>query len=131
MTGVTVDILIIDDDPWIVELVMMAAEERAWTVQSAPDGASGMKQLETLQPRVILLDVRLPRQNGWATLAEIQSRIPGHPPVIMLTADEMAQADARKNGATAVVRKPFSIRPFLDLLSSFLEPEGQRPQDQA
>jgi DNA-binding response OmpR family regulator len=119
------DILVIDDDPWIVELVIMAAEERNWTVQSAPDGVSGLEQLGDLKPRLVLLDVRLPRQDGWKTLEEIHRRIPDHPPVIMMTANLMDQTEATRYGAAAILRKPFDIQVFLDLLSQFLEPERQ------
>jgi DNA-binding response OmpR family regulator len=129
MGGGEVDILVIDDDPWIVELVVMAAEERNWTVQSAADGPSGLKQLGDLKPRLVLLDVRLPRQDGWTTLQEIHRKVPNlpnHPPIIMMTADQMDQDDGKQYGAAATLRKPFSIQPFLDLLSRFLEPEGRR-----
>lgn len=126
MTEAEVDILVIDDDPWIVELVVMAAEERAWTVQSAPDGASGLRQLATLTARLVLLDVRLPRQDGWTTLAEIRRQIPNHPPIIMMTADELAQDSARRYGAAAILRKPFGIHAFLDLLSQFLGSDQPR-----
>jgi DNA-binding response OmpR family regulator len=119
-----VDILVIDDDPWIVELVVMAAEERMWTVHSAPDGPSGVSQVQVLKPRLILLDVRLPRQDGWTTLAELRSQVPDHPPVIMMTADEMDQDSGTQLGAAAIVRKPFGIQPFLELLSRFLDPAG-------
>lgn len=121
-----VDILVIDDDPWIVELVMMAAEERGWTVQSAPDGSSGLKYLASHKTRLVLLDVRLPRQDGWATLAEIRRKLPHHPPIIMMTADTMAQDEASRYGAAAILHKPFGIHAFLDLLAGFLEADEPR-----
>ena len=120
MAGEAVDILVVDDDPWIVELVVMAAEEREWTVQSAPDGPSGLQQLEHYRPRLILLDVRLPRQDGWTTLQAICD-LPDHPPVIMMTADEMDE-EGGQHGAAAILRKPFGIQAFLDLLARFLDP---------
>lgn len=121
-----VDILVIDDDPWIVELVVMAAEEGAWTVQSAPDGSSGLRLLATLKARLILLDVRLPRQDGWATLADIRRDIPNHPPIVMMTADTIAQDEASRYGAAAILHKPFGIHAFLELLAGFLGPDASR-----
>jgi DNA-binding response OmpR family regulator len=127
MVEANVDILVIDDDPWIVELVVMAAEECAWTVQSAPDGSSGFRLLTTLKARLVLLDVRLPRQDGWATLAEIRRKIPNHPPIVMMTADAMALDEARRHGAAAILQKPFGIHAFLDLLAGFLGPDAPGP----
>ena len=120
MAGGEVDILVVDDDPWIVELVVMAAEERGWTVQSAPDGPTALQQLQRVRPRLVLLDVRLPRQDGWSTLREIHDVL-NHPPVIMMTADQKDQDAGKEHGAAAILRKPFGIHAFLNLLSQFLD----------
>ena len=115
-----VDILVVDDDPWIVELVVMAAEERNWSVVSAGDGRSGLEILTQRRPRLMLLDVRLPHQNGWSILADIEQRQPDHPPVIMMTANQVEEEDGELHGAVAVLRKPFSVVAFLDLLGKYL-----------
>jgi two-component system, OmpR family, response regulator AdeR len=114
------DILVVDDDPWIVELVVMAAEERNWAVISAANGVSGLQLLGEKCPRLVLLDVRLPQQNGWDVLAAIERDHPRHPPVIMMTANQLEEEDGQMHGAVAIVRKPFSVIPFLDLLAEHL-----------
>jgi DNA-binding response OmpR family regulator len=114
------DILVIDDDPWIVELVIMAAEERGWHVQSAADGTTGLRGIDQFQPRLVLLDVRLPRQDGWSILREIKERFPHDLPVIMMTANTLDEDREVSNQATAIIRKPFAIQPFLDLMAHHL-----------
>ena len=121
MSDESVDILVVDDDPWIVELVVMAAEERNWSVVSAGDGPTGIETLARRRPRLMLLDVRLPRQNGWAVLADLGQRMPDHPPVIMMTANQVEEEDGELHGAVAVLRKPFSVYAFLDLLGQYLQ----------
>lgn len=116
------DILVVDDDPWIVELVIMAAEERGWLVESAPDGAAGLAAIERRQPRLVLLDVRLPRQSGFLVLKEIARRYPDHPPVIMMTANQLDEDQAQAQGAVAILRKPFPVQRFLDLIGEHLGP---------
>jgi CheY-like chemotaxis protein len=120
MPAEPIDILVVDDDPWIVELVVMAAEERDWKVASASDGPSAIKLLATVRPRLVLLDVRLPQQDGWAVLAEITQTQPEPPPVIMMTANQLAEDGDELHGAAAILRKPFSVQYFLDLLGQHL-----------
>ena len=115
-----VDILVVDDDPWIAELVVMAAEERGWTVCTAANGPDGLALLAEARPRVMLLDVRLPKQDGWSTLAELEARQPDHPPVIMMTANQMEEDEGRHHSAVAVLRKPFPMQVFFDLLARYL-----------
>jgi CheY-like chemotaxis protein len=120
MPAEPVDILVVDDDPWIVELVVMAAEERDWKVASASDGPTGIGMIATVRPRLVLLDVRLPLQDGWTVLAEITQTQPDHPPVIMMTANQLAEDGEELHGAVAILRKPFSVQYFLDLLATYL-----------
>ena len=122
MANRPVDILVVDDDPWIAELVVMAAEERGWTVQTAPDGPSGLRWLDLTRPRLVLLDVRLPQQNGWSVLADIRRQYPDHPPVIMMTANQLDEDDGALHGAAAILRKPFGVQAFLELLAAHLDP---------
>ncbi len=120
MTRGETDILVVDDDPWIVELVFMAAEERGWSVQSAADGAGAMRGIEQHQPRLVLLDVRLPRKSGWAILDDIKSLYPEGLPVIMMTANTLDDQRVLSQKADAILGKPFAIQPFLDLLGQYL-----------
>ena len=119
MAAGQIDILVVDDDPWIVELVVMAAEERNWTVATASNGPIALKHLEDHQFRLILLDVRMPLQDGWSVLEEIERQYPDHPPIIMMTANQVEE-DSALNGAAAILRKPFGMHAFLDLLGHYL-----------
>jgi CheY-like chemotaxis protein len=115
------DILLVDDDPWIVELVIMAADERGWSVQSVPDGAGALRSLREMHPRVILLDMHLPGSDGWEVLNHIRQDNPNHPPVLMMTADRLDVAVALASGAAGVINKPFAIPGFLAVLAGYIE----------
>lgn len=114
------DILVVDDDPWIVELVIMAAEERTWSVVSAADRSAALRLVMQERPRLVLLDVRLQHHSGWELLAELEQQYPLHPPVIMMTADYVDDHSAQLRGASAILHKPFSVQAFFDLLGQYL-----------
>jgi PAS domain S-box-containing protein len=79
-------ILVIDDDPHTRNLVSRFLTREGFTVQTAPDGQEGLRLAGALKPCAILLDVMMPRTDGWAVL----SRLKADPelaeiPVIMVT----------------------------------------------
>jgi PAS domain S-box-containing protein len=79
-------ILVIDDDPHARELVSRFLTREGFSVQTAPDGQEGLRLAVVLKPCAILLDVMMPRTDGWAVL----SRLKADPeladiPVIMVT----------------------------------------------
>jgi PAS domain S-box-containing protein len=79
-------VLVIDDDPHARELVSRFLTREGFTVQTAPDGREGLRLAAALKPCAILLDVMMPRTDGWAVL----SRLKADPeladtPVIMVT----------------------------------------------
>jgi PAS domain S-box-containing protein len=66
-------ILIIDDDPNARELLSRYVAREGFSVRAAADGASGLELARTLQPRAILLDVMMPRMDGWAVLSALKA----------------------------------------------------------
>ncbi len=114
------DILVVDDDPWIVELIVMAAEERDWTVVSAAERGAALELVAGANPRLVLLDVHLPRHSGWSVLAELKRLYPDQPPIIMMTADHDGDDKASELGAATTLHKPFGLQSFLDLLAQYL-----------
>ncbi|HZH25932.1 MAG TPA: PAS domain S-box protein [Azospirillaceae bacterium] len=79
-------VLVIDDDPHARDLLSRFLTRQGFAVQTAPDGDAGLRLAAALKPCAILLDVMMPRTDGWAVL----TRLKGTPdlaeiPVIMLT----------------------------------------------
>ena len=79
-------ILIIDDDPDVIEIEKISLERAGYSVVSASNGAEGFKQAKSVQPDLIILDVLMPRQDGLTTFEELKND-PGSAliPVVLLT----------------------------------------------
>tara|TARA_B100000029_G_scaffold504959_1_gene584768 strand:+ start:322 stop:1029 length:708 start_codon:yes stop_codon:yes gene_type:complete len=103
-------ILVVDDDPNVVELVKLYLERDGRDVLIARDGATGLELALEEQPDLVVLDLMLPRMDGMAVCRAIREQ--SSVPVVMLTAmveedDRLAGLDL---GADDYVTKPFSPR---------------------
>jgi len=79
-------IAIIEDDPTINQMYRMKFEATGFDVQLASDGERGVALAEAFRPDLILLDLQMPKKNGYETLKEIRSKDWGKSiPVIILT----------------------------------------------
>ncbi|SFU34134.1 PAS domain S-box-containing protein [Methylobacterium sp. 174MFSha1.1] len=99
-------VLVIDDDPATRDLLARFLRRDGFTVATAPDGRAGLEEARRLRPRVVLLDVTMPRMDGWAVLRALRADPDfGATPVIMVTVlDE--QNLAFSLGATDYLHKP-------------------------
>lgn len=79
-------IAIIEDDPTINQMYRMKFEATGFDVQLASDGERGVALVEAFRPDLILLDLQMPKKNGYETLKEIRAHEWGTSiPVIILT----------------------------------------------
>jgi two-component system phosphate regulon response regulator PhoB len=109
-------VLIVEDEPAIIELVTFSLREAAWQVCSVQTAAEAWAFLGKRTPQLILLDWMLPDQTGLRLLARIRAdRNFQAIPVIMLTAKSMEEDKIAglNHGADDYVTKPFSPRELL------------------
>jgi DNA-binding LytR/AlgR family response regulator len=107
-----INVLVVDDDAAIVEVIRLGLETDGMRVLSAGDGAEALEVLSRDPVDVILLDIMMPKVDGWMALMEIRSNpSTSDIPVIMLTAktQDLAKILAFKQGVQQYVTKPFSI----------------------
>ncbi len=106
-------ILIVEDEPAIVELVTFALKGAGWAVDAVHDTASAWAYLQHKRPQLVLLDWMLPDQSGIRLLSRIRSdRNFSSLPIIMLTAKGMEEdkVTGLEQGADDYMTKPFSPR---------------------
>ena len=113
-------VLVIDDDPWIHEVLTMVLEDEGYAVVNARDGEEALEHLRTCQPSLILLDWMMPRMNALAFTQELGRRGP-RPPILLLTADGNAPAKAAQIGADAYLTKPFDLPVLLDEVARVIQ----------
>jgi two-component system KDP operon response regulator KdpE len=102
-------ILLVDDDANLIRLLRESLEAAGYDVHSAANGLDGLRQLYTLRPDLLILDVMMPQMDGWATLSRVREM--SDVPVVMLTARD-AEADRLRGfelGVDDYVTKPFSL----------------------
>lgn len=103
------DILLIDDDRVLCELLSQYLANVGHTIRLAHDGTQGLRELFAKRPDLVLLDVTMPRQDGWDTLRHIRDLT--DLPIVMLTARD-EEPDVLRGfslGADDYVTKPFSF----------------------
>lgn len=112
-------VMIVEDEPNIVESLSFVFRREGWEVDAALDGDSAIEALLGAPPDVLVLDVMLPPQSGFAVLKRVRAE-PGlrHLPVMVLTAkgQEKDRHTALRLGADAFVTKPFSNRDIVKQL---------------
>ena len=107
-----INVLVVDDDPSIVDMIRLGLETDGMHVLSAGDGAEALDVLSREPVDVILLDIMMPKVDGWMALMEIRNNpVTTDIPVIMLTAktQDLAKILAFKQGVQQYVTKPFNI----------------------
>jgi len=120
-------ILIIEDDPAMLRGLKDNFEFEGYRVKTATDGEAGLDLLGKLKPDLVILDLMLPKINGYE-ICQIARRQKMDLPVIMLTAkgQESDIVLGLKVGADDYVTKPFSIRELLARAEAFLRRRRQQ-----
>ena len=107
-------ILVIDDDEPTATAVRRGLEAAGYTVEVAHDGAEGLWMAQESTPDVIVLDIMLPKRNGYQVCADLRAE-DNWVPILMLTAKDgdLDEAEALDTGADAYLVKPFSFAVLL------------------
>ena len=103
-------VLIVDDDARLREYVRVNLEMEGYTVHEAGSAEEGMEVLDGLRPDLVLLDVMMPKVDGWEMLQRMHDRHGvGSIPVVMFSGkvDEGAAGEAAERGAQGFIGKPF------------------------
>jgi CheY-like chemotaxis protein/nitrogen-specific signal transduction histidine kinase len=115
-------VLIIDDDPMVQHLVRGHLESEEFKVFSAVDGVEGLTLAREVRPTVIVLDIHLPRLDGWTVLAELKSDpVLNQIPVIMMSVEEQ-RARGFSFGACEYLVKPVEPDRLLTVVKRALLP---------
>jgi DNA-binding response OmpR family regulator len=118
-------LLIIEDDPVLLRGLKDNFEAQGYQVRTAKDGQKGLDALLAAPPDLLLLDLMLPKVNGYEICRTARSRQLDMP-IIMLTAKGQEEDIVRglELGADDYVTKPFSIRELIARVKAFLRRQG-------
>ncbi|MFL5756108.1 MAG: response regulator [Chloroflexota bacterium] len=117
-------ILVVDDDPNVQRLLQYTLKQEGYDVVVASDGMEGFRLWKEEQPQLLLLDVMLPKLDGYQVAAKIRADEgqTGHTPIIMLTAEREVEQKVRglRAGADDYLIKPFHPAELLARMKSLL-----------
>ncbi|OGQ78964.1 MAG: Fis family transcriptional regulator [Deltaproteobacteria bacterium RIFCSPLOWO2_12_FULL_60_19] len=120
-------ILIVDDEPFNLDLLEQELTDRGYSVERAGDGAQALGKFESFRPDLVLLDYQMPDMNGVDVLRELRSR-GNEAPVVMITAYGTIEraVQAMKEGAYDFLPKPFEPDHLALVVGKALEREKLR-----
>ncbi len=122
----TRNILVVDDDPAILEVVAWTLEEAGYTVAAVTSGREALQWIQAAEaagepPALILLDLAMPGMNGEQVMASLRQKWGvNSAPIIILSADHEAQQRRQELGAVSALTKPFEIEQLLKVVKRFV-----------
>jgi DNA-binding response OmpR family regulator len=118
MTAAT--LLVVDDDAAVRRSLRRVLERAGYAVEEAADGQEALERLADLRAALVILDVAMPRLDGWHTLARI--RAVSDVPVMMLSTHdaEIEQVRGLRGGADAYLPKPIGARELVARVEALL-----------
>lgn len=121
-------VLIVEDEPDLLAGLVRALRDDGYAVDGAPDGEEGLFKAETYEYDALVLDVMLPKMDGWELLRRLrQSR---KTPVLMLTARDAVRDRVRglDTGADDYLVKPFDLDELLARLRALIRRSARQTQ---
>jgi len=106
-------VLVIDDDPDILQTLGLCLSSEGYRVLMAANGKEALDILEREHPSVILLDLMMPVMDGWQFVAELDHRGQRDVPLLILSADRSVQGHAQQLRASGHLAKPFDLDELL------------------
>jgi len=121
-------ILVVDDDPDLVETVAMMLESKGCEVGMAYDGIEGEESIKQRRPDLVILDIMMPRKDGYVLCAELKANPETQDiPVVLLTAvgeavptTRYTHADGMSTEADDYIPKPIDTEGLWDVVSNLL-----------
>ena len=115
-------ILVVDDDQVIQQLLKVNLELEGYAVGVASDGEEALVLFDRFQPDLVLLDIMMPKLDGWEVARRLAGTEGGPVPIVLLSA-RAQESDVQKGndlGVAAYVTKPFDPIQLLQLVAGII-----------
>lgn len=114
-------VLVVDDDPGLREFIRANLEAEGYSVREAGSASEGLAALDEEPPDLILLDVLMPRMDGWEMLRRVQERHGVDAIQVIMYSGKVEEAGkAEERGAQAFIGKPFDPAKLLEATKQLL-----------
>lgn len=125
------NLLIVDDDPAVRELLLEYLGDQGYAVRAAADGAAMRAEIERELPDLVLLDLRLPGEDGLTLARQLRQRVDVGIVMVTASSDVVDRVVGLETGADDYIAKPFDPRELLARVRSVLRRMQARPPDVA
>jgi len=116
-------ILVVDDDPTLIKVVKPYLESHGFAVTVAYDGDQGIESAKKECPDLIVLDVQMPKMNGYTFIFELKKVVDLRTlPIIVLTAKEGMAEIFKVEGVKEYICKPFKPEALLTAIKKYVGP---------
>ncbi len=118
-------VLVVDDDPGMLELMEVYISRRGFQVIGVPSGEDALGTLDDTQPDLVILDLVLPGMGGLDVLRQLKQALP-RVPVVMVSGHGQARniVESMRRGASDFLRKPFELEELDLVLQNVLGVRG-------
>jgi putative nucleotidyltransferase with HDIG domain len=123
------NILVVDDDPDVVEILTESLKIRGYSTEAAYDGMEAVEKYDAFHPDLVVLDILLPEKNGFEVCEEIRARdIHRDVPIIIISANSIPDSMVKvfSAGAQDYIKKPFSVKEIIAKIDNFLSQAHKR-----
>jgi CheY-like chemotaxis protein len=109
-------ILVVDDAPAILRMLQILLTSDGYSVATASSGSEALQRAADRCPDLVILDLLMPRMDGWEVLERMRAQRMDAPTVV-LTADRRSQHEAETHQVAACLMKPFDVDELLRLVA--------------
>ena len=127
-------ILVVDDEEYIVHLLRRGLVNAGFEVLEAYDGEQALTVAREHKPDLILLDVNMPKKNGYQVCRELKADPNTHDAIVFFVTargEEIDEKEAYEVGAIKYVTKPFSLRRLVEEIRKALAQHGKESNGEA
>lgn len=112
-------ILVVDDEPDLLELLVVLLEGEGYAIDTATNGAEALQSADSCLPSLVLLDMKMPVMDGPQFAKHFRKRHGEDVPIVVMTAADDAKRRSAEVGAAAFLGKPFELDALLDTVRRF------------
>jgi CheY-like chemotaxis protein len=122
-------VLVVEDDPWIQWMIADDLADRGHTVFTASDGKEALERLQATRPEVIILDLMLPRVDGWEFVKRYPAITGGSGiPIVVVSAARNPELPAASGGTITCLPKPFDMEQLARTVTELGNQADARPR---
>lgn len=117
-------VLVVDDDPNLIKALTVVLKKEGYDIDTAMDGEEAMEKVQKASPKVMFLDIMMPKKDGFEVCQEVKGSPKTSDTYIIMLSAKAQEEDVKKGidvGADEYITKPYSIKQILEKVQGLME----------